>query len=59
MKKGVRPDSTIGLLVLALVFGAFGVLRLTNHDRFGWLLIAGGALALYGAWWKRGRAPGA
>jgi hypothetical protein len=57
MKRGIRLDSSIGLLVLAGVLVAFGVVRLVNHDAFGWLLIGGGALASYGAWWMRGRAP--
>ena len=54
---GIRSDSTIGLLVIAAVFAAFGAWRLVHEDRTGWWLIAISALAVAGAWWRFGRPP--
>jgi hypothetical protein len=54
---GIRSDSTIGLLVLAGVFAAFGAWRLTHDNRTGWWLIAASVLALAGAWWRIGQPP--
>ena len=52
---GVRPDSAVGLAVLGVALAGFGLFRVTNEDRVGWLLVGAGALALAGAWWKVGR----
>jgi hypothetical protein len=49
---GFRSDSTVGLLLLGVALGAFGLLRLVNHERIGWLLIGAGVLSVAGAWWK-------
>ena len=54
---GIRSDSTIGLLVIAGAFAAFGTWRLVHEDRTGWWLIAISALAAAGAWWRFGRPP--
>jgi hypothetical protein len=55
--RGIRPDSTIGLLALGVAFVGFGLFRLIDEDRVGWLLLAAGVLAIAGAWWKIGRPP--
>jgi hypothetical protein len=52
MRSGLSPDSTIGLLTLGALFAAFGVWRIVNQERVGWFLIAAGALAAAGAWWR-------
>ena len=54
---GLRLDSPIGLLLLGVAFVGFGWFRIVNDDHIGWLLIAAGALAVAGAWWRRGRPP--
>ena len=54
---GIRPDSTVGLLALGVVFVLFGVFRLANEERIGWFLIAGGALAITAAWWRISHPP--
>jgi hypothetical protein len=54
---GLRPDSSIGLLLLGVAFAGFGLMRLVNGERGGWLLLAAGGLALASAWWQRGRPP--
>jgi len=56
---GIRPDSTVGLLALGVVFVLFGLFRIVNGERIGWLLIAGGVLALAGAWWRISHPPDA
>ena len=52
---GPRLDSPFGLAVLGAAFAGFGLFRLVNADRVGWLLVGAGALAFAGAWWKVGR----
>ena len=51
----LRLDSPVGLAVLGVAFAGFGVSRIVNDDRVGWLLLGAGVLALAGAWWKIGR----
>ena len=55
--RGIRTDSTVGLLALGVAFVGFGVFRLVNDERIGWLLLAAGVLAVASAWWKIGRPP--
>ncbi|HEX6765314.1 MAG TPA: hypothetical protein VF103_07545 [Polyangiaceae bacterium] len=47
---GLRLNSTRGLLGLGAVFVAFGVWRIVNAERTGWILVGVGVLALAAAW---------
>jgi hypothetical protein len=53
---GIRFDSALGLFALGVVFVGFGLFRLADLERSGWLLIGGGVLAIAGAW-RRLRHP--
>jgi hypothetical protein len=54
---GVRPDSALGLAMLGVAFAGFGLFRIVNDDRIGWLLVGAGVLAFAAAWWRIGHPP--